>query len=644
MRSYRNPFRIRAAEQSGETVTFLRNFSPGALEFVPEAIWDRPFVLRSAPGGGKTSLMKLFTVQCLNATNVHRGEFSPLAFELERLGALGATAPTHLGVLLNLNRDYQSLLDLHLDHDVQIRLFFRLLDARIVLAVMRAALWSAGAKDPSEIDLVPLEDLADAELAATTLGGLQGADLWKAAQASEREVLAPLDALLPAPVEIGGGLASPELHSLRLLSHTRLRVGGKEIAQRPLVMLDDGHALAPGQRDALLNGLADRTLQVARWYSERIEALSNEELLADSTEGRDFVELQIEPRAGETRGRKLEKVLRDVSNRRASAALEDYANVQQRFTDLIKVTDSELLGGREAEILHSLRERVEKLADGRRRYETWMQSVEGDTGYDAAVGLRALEILISADLEHQQGDLFDHPLDLDDLDRRKMRIQAVAPHFLAREFELPFYVGPRKFAQLASFNMDQYLRLAGDLFDLMLAEVTLRKSPHLSAVDQEKIARRASERYWREAPSRVKHGGLVRRFAQAILALAQTETFRKTAPYAPGVTGVALLMSDRERLLDPKVRAGVSGAEELFNAIASGVSKNIFTVELDYAVKNQRVMVIYLNRLFCPRFGLPLGRGGFRERRLETMASWMVGDQPEVDQELEIHDDAQLTF
>lgn len=644
MRAYRNPFRVRAAEQTGEAIAFLRNFSPGALEFVPEAIWDRPFLLRSAPGGGKTSLMKLFTVSSLSTANSHRSEFSPLVSELERLGALGATAPTHLGVLLNLNRDYQSLLDLHLDQEIRIRLFFRLLDARILLAVMRAALAAAGRSDPADIELVPLEGLADVELAASALGGLDGKALWEAAQKSEREVLAPLDALLPAPVAVASGLASPELHSLRLLSHTRLRVAGREIAQRPLVMLDDGHALAPDQREALLAGLADRTLQVARWYSERIEALSNEELLLDSTEGRDFVELQIEPRAGDKRGRKLEKVLRDVSNRRASTALQDYANVQQRFVDLIKVPDSELLGGREEEILRTLRERVVDLAAGRQRYDAWLDSVEGESGYDGAVGLRALEILISADLENQQRDLFDPPLGVDELERRKGRIQAVAPHFLAREFELPFYVGPQRFAQLASYNMDQYLRLTGDLFDLMLAEVTLRRSPRLSAVNQEKIARRASERFWREAPARVRHGSLVRRFAQAILSLAQSETFRDTAPYAPGVTGVALLMSDRERLLEPAARNGIEGAEELFLAIGAGVAKNIFAVELDYAVKNQRVMVIYLNRLFCPRFGLPLGRGGFRERRLEVMASWMTGGQPDQDQDLEIHDDAQLTL
>lgn len=35
-------------------------------------------------------------------------------------------------------------------------------------------------------------------------------------------------------------------------------------------------------------------------------------------------------------------------------------------------------------------------------------------------------------------------------------------------------------------------------------------------------------------------------------------------------------------------------------------------------------MVIYLNRLLCPAFWLPLGRGGFREKKLDVMAKWML--------------------
>ena len=52
-------------------------------------------------------------------------------------------------------------------------------------------------------------------------------------------------------------------------------------------------------------------------------------------------------------------------------------------------------------------------------------------------------------------------------------------------------------------------------------------------------------------------------------------------------------------------------------------ARNILNADLDYSVKNNRYMVLYLNRLLCPRFGLPLGFGGFKERRLQAMVGWI---------------------
>jgi hypothetical protein len=63
----------------------------------------------------------------------------------------------------------------------------------------------------------------------------------------------------------------------------------------------------------------------------------------------------------------------------------------------------------------------------------------------------------------------------------------------------------------------------------------------------------------------------------------------------------------------------------LFDALAAGIAYNLVSAELERSVKGDRYMVLYLNRLLCPRLGLPLGRGGFRERKLPVMASWMMG-------------------
>ena len=123
--------------------------------------------------------------------------------------------------------------------------------------------------------------------------------------------------------------------------------------------------------------------------------------------------------------------------------------------------------------------------------------------------------------------------------------------------------------------------------------------------------------------------------------MAVQETHRPTAPYAPGVTGTALSMADREQLLEPAVREKIPGADALFRALASAIANNILSSELNYSVKGGSFMVLYLNRLLCPRFGLTLNRGGFREKKLPEMASWMVEPEfeplpDEPDKELEL--------
>jgi hypothetical protein len=106
--------------------------------------------------------------------------------------------------------------------------------------------------------------------------------------------------------------------------------------------------------------------------------------------------------------------------------------------------------------------------------------------------------------------------------------------------------------------------------------------------------------------------------------MAQPDNAKTTVPYPPGVTGTALYMSDRERLLDPGKRDAIPGSEQLLSALSNAISHNVVSAEMDRTVKNRQMMVIYLNRLLCPIFWLPLGRGGYREKKLEVMAKWMI--------------------
>jgi hypothetical protein len=87
-------------------------------------------------------------------------------------------------------------------------------------------------------------------------------------------------------------------------------------------------------------------------------------------------------------------------------------------------------------------------------------------------------------------------------------------------------------------------------------------------------------------------------------------------------------MRDRQRLLDPEWRSRTPGAQELFAALAGAIAHNLLGTELEYAVKGDRWMVLYINRLLCPRFGLALGLGGIRERPVEELCKWMTLERP----------------
>jgi hypothetical protein len=590
--------------------------------------------------------MRLFTTDSLVQVAERQHDFPDLADWLNEVGAFHGGRPAVLGVMLSLNRDYRSILDLGAPSEVAHRLFFRLLDGRIMSAVVRAAaaLSSGNATDLERVQLRRRREVDGSDEAAHRLGGDSGDGISEASLTAERQILGMLDSLLPVDWH-SGVPGHADLYSLRLLSDVEIIVDGVPVDMRPLILLDDGDELPRAQRDALLKKLVSRELAVSRWYSERLAALSPEEVLqAVGIEGRDYELLELERRAAEGTGRgrsRFEKLVTEIGNLRAVRSLERSNGGDDSFADLLE-TDDDLLSSSEAEVLEKLATDTRRLAGSEHRYQSWIETVEQQRGYVAARRWRELAILIERDRARPNLDLFDLPSPPQEMERLSgADVREAATLFLAREYRIPYYYGPQKLARLASHNIEQYLSISGDLFEEMLGAIMRNRTPRLSAVRQHIIIRRASERLWREIPKRLPSGHDVQKLLAAIVTMAAQETHRPTAPYAPGVTGTALSMTDRAQLLQPGVREKIRGADALFRALTSALANNILFAELDRSVKSGRFMVLYLNRLLCPRFGLPLNYGGFREKKLREMASWMVEPEfepppDEPDKELEL--------
>jgi hypothetical protein len=142
MKTPRNPFRLRRSESIDSETTFLNLFEPGILDILPADTWkDTVQIIRSAAGGGKTSLIRLFvpgvlhTLLSLHTRNAEE-QSEELFQKLKELGAIDESGPRILGVTLLCGRGFSRLQDLPLDEGRKPRLFFGLLNARIVLAVL----------------------------------------------------------------------------------------------------------------------------------------------------------------------------------------------------------------------------------------------------------------------------------------------------------------------------------------------------------------------------------------------------------------------------------------------------------------------------------------------------------------------------
>ncbi len=635
MRSYVNPFRSRTSEQVAHQGLdrYLRTFGADALDLLPDELWDRLVIIRSAPGAGKTSLLRAVSAEALRVLESRRQAHEDLVERLREMGVLNVDGyPAVLGFRVPLGRDFRAIVDLEPDPAVSTRTFWRLLDARIIRAFCDAIEYLVDVEEGPVLGAVQVQASADGVGALDRLGGKAAHELRAWAVQAEAQLLDRLDSVLPRD-EPGDGHAA--LYSVRALSGATLLVDGTPTALRPLLLLDDGHELAEGQRKLLLDALHDRELQLARWYTERYSAMESEELVGDGEPRRNHVPVDLERealrmgnvtrRGGKTRH--FEKLLADIAGRRASRPLAQYDGEDRSFVELLDVDDGSELDARTERAITTVRERLEKATETADRYAQWFSAAEGLRGPEAAIRWRELEIVMARDRDRPELGLF--AVELTDDERRSRSgssIREAADLFLRREFGLPFYAGAERLSKLAAENIEQHLNLCADLFDGMLVEITLRRGAELSRLRQDATLTTASENFWREIPSRRVGGRRIQQLLRHIAKLCRAETYRSKAPYAPGVTGTALSMDDRARLLDPQVRSRLPGAQQLFEALGGAIGHNLLRAHTNRSVKNDQWMVLYLNRLTCVRYGLPLGYGGFRERSLEEMCQWMLDD------------------
>jgi hypothetical protein len=630
LRPPRNPFRLRAAEQIDDDWTFLSLCEPGLFGLLPEdGLWDRRVIVRSSAGGGKTTLLRLFTptpLRLLHSRGRREPVVSQLYREVQMRGALDKNGPKVAGALLSLAGKYAPLDQLtSVDPGRRLRWFLALLNARVLLAGLRAHLELAGLRYPN--DLQRLRVLAPSGDSSTIKPELpaSGTDVYEWARTLELRVAAALSSLGPPDETTVAG--DDELTCLEILGRGVIEIDGAIVKERTVVLLDDVHRLSRSQRSFLLDTLIARRSPTPVWIAERREGLTPSQLLSTgSREDRDSVTVDIEEHWRGPRRGAFQRLALGVADRRVQLTPDIGGG---SFAPMLVGADEQPY----ASILDDVERRLYEAAGGRREFGAWIESRldRHDNARDQAIDLRALQIRIERELAATQMSLDvlvrDEEL-LDELDKKReaSNVREAAELFLCTDYELPYFFGAERLSQLASANIDQFLDLAGDLFEELSGAAVLRRNVSLAPARQQQILKAAVTEMWRRLATSIEDGARIRSLLDGVGQYAAERTYRPNAPYAPGVTGVALRLSEAEQLEVSVRERGDSWQAELGRMLATLLAHNLVTVNHSEA-KGQRWAVYYLNRAWCVRYELPLGFGGWQPVSAEMLYSWSRGDR-----------------
>jgi hypothetical protein len=154
----RNPFRIRASQRAVSDDEFVRLFGAGALDLMQsmEDPWGSLVFLRSAPGGGKTTFLRLLTPRPLRlADNLASGNANVKSTQeaLREVGAIGPNGPELLGTMVEFTSEYRELAQFDRGNS----LFRELVNSRIVIATLRAVLERVERPFPRDLDKIRVE-------------------------------------------------------------------------------------------------------------------------------------------------------------------------------------------------------------------------------------------------------------------------------------------------------------------------------------------------------------------------------------------------------------------------------------------------------------------------------------------------------
>jgi len=616
----RNPFLLRASERIESDTGFLRLYSPLALDYFIEntnvdEIWNRFLFIRSSPGAGKSSLLRLFEPDSLlTLLNRKSGdEFKEIFGKLKKINAVSDDRIKVLGVSLTFTRNYEILESFTGIQQVnRLRLFYSLLNSRIITATLRAVLSAARLRFPEDLLKIDFIYKDDNLFFKKINVPCDGQVLYDWAAGIEKSIYELLDSFLPgSSTSIEG---HSELFSLEALRPEFIKINGKKLFDRVLFMLDDVHKLSSNQREILISHLLEKRNKATIWLSERLEVLNN----LKTNRGRDYEELNIENYWKDREG-KFEKLLSSIASKRAAESREGVEFILDSHQNELEL--ALLFKNAKA----ALFKEIATLTSMTSKFDEWKQYLFKFDGTDQDICelAKQIEILIQRNLARNELPL-EYSLSIVELQMRiDEKVVQAARLFLCHQFSLPYYFGMSTLSKLSTNNVEQFLSFSAPLYERMLSLNLSMKSISISAKEQDRTIRKIAHEKWKDLDKMIPESALITRFLTNFCTFCFNETFRGTAPYAPGVNGFNIDATRTIKLFNEEEWMNNDIFADLQTVINLCLAFNLLHIkEVMQGKKGEKKNIYYLNRWLCVKFDLPLNYGGWRTKKPDELLRW----------------------
>jgi len=616
----RNPFLLRASERIESDAGFLRLYSPLVLDYFIDIqsagkLWDTVFFIRSSPGAGKSSLLRLFEPNSLLTLQNRKSgdEFKEVFKKLKKIDAVSDSTIQILGVNLTFTRNYELLENFSgIEAGNRERLFYSLLNSRIITATLRSVLALKRLQFPEDLSRIEFIYPNTKLYFKRIIVPCNGQVLYEWAAGIERSIYELLDSFLPmTQTSIEG---HNELFSIEALRPEYIKVDGQPVFKRILFMFDDVQKLSVKQRDILIAHLLEKRSNVSLWLSERLEAMNN----LRTNVGRDYEELNLE-NYWKDRESKFEKLLISIAAKRAAESREDVEfalDSQLNEFDLTDVFN---------EAKYILFAKIKELTAGTSKFDLWKEHLFNFDGTTQEICQLAklMEILVNRNLAKPELAL-NYTLSLQEFQEKTDEKTITASRlFLSKQFALPYYFGMGMLAKISTNNIEQFLGFSSPLYERMLSMNLNMTNVAITAKDQDKEIKKIANDKWKELQKMIPESTLVIRFLENLGSFCNNETYRATAPYAPGVTGFYIDATRTIRLINEDDWISNEIFTDLQLVLDTCLAYNLLHVkETMQGKKGQKKNVYYLNRWICVKFDLPLSYGGWRTKKPDDLLRW----------------------